>query len=84
MLPLQPRLKQNFLFGLKKLIEYWAFVANVVSPYPCVGTEPRIEISSFSCYQYEDEFISAPKIMAFFPMLPSGNENVILESNPIP
>ena len=28
--------------------------------------------------------MSAPKIMAFFPMLPSGNEYSERESNPIP
>ena len=31
-----------------------------------------------------DELISAPKIIAFFPMLPSVNRNSEKESNPMP
>ena len=31
-----------------------------------------------------DELISAPKIMTFFSMLPTGNENADCESNPMP
>ena len=60
---------------------YLASAVNVVSCNPCIGLSPRIKISFF---WFMDELILAPKIMAFFPMLPSGNKNSEHESNPIP
>ena len=57
---------------------------NVVSSNPGAGPSPRIKISFPLLSTYTDELISAPKIMKFFPMVPSGNENSEQESNPIP
>ena len=51
---------------------------------PCAGPSPRIKISFFLLSICIDELISALKIMKFFPVLPSGNENSECKSNPIP
>ena len=51
LLPLQCRLKQNFLFDLEKLIDYWGSAVNVVRSNPCVGPIRRIKVL-FSYYQY--------------------------------
>ena len=39
--------KQNFLFDLEKLIEYWGSTVNVVLSNPCAGSFARIEIFFF-------------------------------------
>ena len=51
---------------------------------PFVGPSPRIKISLFSLSISTDELISAPKVMAFFLMVPSVNENSEQELNPMP
>ena len=43
LLPLQCSLKQNFMSGFVKLIEYWGSAVNVWFN-PCVGPLPRIKI----------------------------------------
>ena len=55
----------------------------MVSSNPCVGTLPRIKISLSLLSIYTDELASAPKIMKFFPNLPSANKNSEQESNPM-
>ena len=77
-------IKQNVLFDIEKLIEYWDSAVNVVSSNPCVGPIPRIKISFPLLSTCTDELKSTPKIMTFLPPLPSGNENPERESNPIP
>ena len=67
------RLKQNFLFDLEKLIEYWVSVVNVVSSYPCVGPLPRVKISFPLSSVWSNEPISTPKMTTFLPRLPPGN-----------
>ena len=42
---------------------------------------PRIKISLFLLSMCIDELTSAPKIMTFFPKLPTSNENFERESN---
>ena len=70
LLPLScSRLNTNFLFDCVKLIEYLASAVNVLSSY--VSPLPIIKIYLFLLSLYTDEFISAPKIMTFFPMFPS-------------
>ena len=83
MLPLQCRLNANLLFGCVKLIGYKASVVNVESSYPCVGPAPRIKISLPLLLICTDEAISAPKILTFFPLLPSVNKNSERESTPM-
>ena len=55
LLPLYWRLKQIFIRGLEKLIEYSISAVNVVSSNPCVGPITRIKISLFllSIWIYE-------------------------------
>ena len=55
-----------------------ASAVNVVSSNPCAGPSPRIKISFPLLSIYTDKFTSAPHTIAFFPMLPSANENSIL------
>ena len=74
--------KQNFIFDLVKLIEYWVSAVNIVSFNHCVGHLPRIKIS-FPLLSVCTELISTPKII-FLPTLLSGNENSIRVSNLIP
>ena len=66
--------KRIHVIGCVKLIGYFASAVNVVSSNSCVGPLPRIKISFFLLSICTDELISAPKIMKFFPMLPSVNE----------
>ena len=56
----------------------------MVSYNPCDAPSPRIKISLFLLSISTENLTSAPKIMAFFPMLPSVNENSKEESNPMP
>ena len=56
----------------------------MVSSNPYVGPSPRIKISLFLLSICTDEFISAQKIMTFFPKLPSINKNSERELNPMP
>ena len=51
---------------------------------PCVGPTPKINMSFPLLPTWIDEFISAPKIIIFWPNLPPGNEKLPLLSNPIP
>ena len=62
-----------------KVTGYVPSVVNVESSNLYVGSSPRIFFLSICT----DEFKSAPKIMAFFLMFPSVNENSKWESNPI-
>ena len=62
-------LKQNFISGLVKLIEYWVSAVNVVLFIPCVEPLSRIKISFPLSSICTDELISTPKIMTFLPML---------------
>ena len=64
------KLNTNSLFGCEKLIGYRASAVNMVSSYPCVGRSLRIKVSLFLLSIWRNEFISARKIMTFFPMLP--------------
>ena len=83
LLPLQDRLKQNFIFDLEKLIEYWASAVNLVSSNPCVGPLLRIQkTSSFLLSICTDELILTQKIMTFLPTLPSINKNSERKLNP--
>ena len=59
-------LKQNFLFDLEKLTEYWPSAVNVVSSNPCDGRKPRIKIFFFLLSTSTDELISALKINEIF------------------
>ena len=61
-----------------------ASAVNVVSLNPCVGPSPRIKISFPLLSLCTDELISAPKIMKFFPKLPSLNKNSERVSNHMP
>ena len=56
----------------------------MVSYNPCVGSSPRIKISFPYLSICTDELISVPKMMTFFPKLPSVNEKFERESNPMP
>ena len=66
------------------MIGYFASAVNVVLSNPCVGQSPRIKISLFLLSTCTDDLMSTPKIMTFFPMLPSVNENSEQESSPKP
>ena len=78
------RLNINIFLGYVKLIGYLTSAANVVLSNPCVGASPRTKISLFLLSICTDELISTPKIMTFFPMLPSVNEIFEREiSNPM-
>ena len=55
----------------------------MVSSNSYVGPSPRINISFPLLSTRTDEPISAPKIMTFFPKLPSVNKNSERESNPM-
>ena len=61
MLPFYCRLNTNLLFDCVKLIGYFTFAVNVI-------LHTLLPIWTF-------ELISAPKIMTFFPKLPSVNKN---------
>ena len=63
---------------------YLASAVNVVPANLCVGPSPRIKISFPLLSICIDELISAPKKMAYFSMLLSGNENAECKSNPTP
>ena len=84
LLPLQCRLKRNFLFDLEKLIKYSASSANVVLSNPCVGPLPKIKIFFFLLSTCTDELISTPKIMTFLCESKSGSIKSERELNPIP
>ena len=60
-----------------------ASTVNVVSSNSCVGPSPRTKISLFLLLTCIDEFISAPKLMTFFPVLLPANESSEWESNPM-
>ena len=79
--PLYSKLKQNFLKCLVKLMEYNFSAANVCSN-PCVGLLPRIKMSFFLLSINEDELISTPEIITFFPISSPIEKNAFL-SNPI-
>ena len=55
----------------------------VVSSNPCVLSSPRIKITFPLFSICRDEFISAPKLITFFPLLPFVNKNSERESNPM-
>ena len=55
----------------------------MVSSDPRVGLSPRMKISLPLLSTCKDELISAPKIMTFFLMVASSNENSERESNPM-
>ena len=61
---------------------YIPSAVNMVSSNPCVGHSQRLKI--FLLSKYTDELISAPKVMTFFPTLPSIDKNSERESNPMP
>ena len=63
---------------------YFASAVNVASSDPFVVPSPRIKTSFSLLSTCTDELISAPKIMTFFPQLPSVNKNSERESNPMP
>ena len=76
-------LKQNFIAGLVKLIEYSAPAFNVFFN-PCVGTLPRIKIYFPLWSMCTDELISNPKIITFLTTLPTVKQCYPWLSNPIP
>ena len=63
------RLNTNLFLACAKSIIYLASGVNVVSFNLYVGPWPRIKISLFLSSICTDDFISAPKIMAFSPCL---------------
>ena len=67
LLPSQCRLNTNLFPDCVKLIGYFASPVNVVSFNPYVGLSARIKISFPLLSTGTDEFISAPKIITFFP-----------------
>ena len=83
LLPLYCRLNWNYLCGFVKLIGYLASVVNLVSSNHCAVSLPRIKISLFLLSICIDELLSGPKIMTFFPILSSENENSERESSPM-
>ena len=84
LLSLEFRLHENLLFGRVKLTGYIAFAVNVVSSNPYIGLSPRTKISLFLLSIWTDELLSAPKVMAIIPILPSVNDDFERKSNPIP
>ena len=84
MLPLECKFNAILFLGCVKLIGYLASAVNVVSSNLCVGPSLRIKISVFLLSIFTDQLISAPKILTFFCILPSVNENSEREPNPIP
>ena len=70
-LPLHYRLNTNLSIGCVKLIKYISSAVNVVSSNLCIGASPRITIFFPLLSIWTDELESAPKIMTFFPKLPS-------------
>ena len=54
------KLKQNFLFYIEKLTEYWTSAVNVASSNPCVGPFPGIKITFFLLSISTGELISTP------------------------
>ena len=83
LLPLWCRLNANIFPDSVKLIGHFPSTVNVVSSNPCVGPSSKIEISLFLFSICTDELKSAPKLMTFFPVLLSVNENSERESNPM-
>ena len=83
LLPLKCRPNTNLFPHCVKSIGHFAYAINVVSSNPWAGPSPRIKISLVLLSICTDELISTPKIMTFFPMLPSVNENSKRESNPM-
>ena len=77
LLPSYCRLDTNLFPDCVKLIGYFASAVNVVPSNPCVGLLPRHLFPDICT----DVLTSAPKIIAFFSMLPSDNENSERESN---
>ena len=80
---LKCRLKQNFIPGHVKLIEYWISAAKLWFN-SFVGPLPRIKISFPLLLIWTDELISAPKIIKSLATLTSGKEYSSRVSNPIP
>ena len=83
LLPLQWRLKQNFLCDLEKLIEYSALAVNVVPFNSRVGPLPKITISFLLLSICTNELISTKK-KTFLPQSKFGIEKSEREWNPIP
>ena len=83
LLPFKCRLKILFP-DCVNLIKYLASIVNVVSSNTCDGLLLGIKIYFFLLSICTDDFKLAPKIMAFFSRLQSGNENSERKSNPIP
>ena len=81
LLPWKCRRNTNLFLACVKLIENSA--VNVVASNPCVAAPLRIEIFLYLLSICTDELISAPKIITFFSMLPSANENSERELSPI-
>ena len=75
---------QNFFFVSVKLIEYIFSAVNECSPNPCVGPTPEINMLFPLLSICAEEFISAPKIITFWPNPQPGNEKLHFLSNPIP
>ena len=67
-----------------KLMGYFASAVKAVSSNLCAGLSTRIKISYPLLSTSTDELISAPKIITFFPHLPSGNKNSERELNTMP
>ena len=66
-------------------MQHLVSAANAVpNNYPLFGPSPRIKKHFLLLSTCADELISAPKIMTFFPVVGSGNENSERESNPMP
>ena len=83
MFPLWFRLDTNLFLGYVKWKGYFASAVNEVSSNPSVGSSPRISVSLFLLSICTGKIILASKIMTFFLMLPSVNENFERESNSI-
>ena len=75
-----PILNTNLVPNYLKLTGYFISAVHVVSSNLCVGLSPRIKISLPLLQRYRGDLISASKLMTFFPMVSSGNENFERES----
>ena len=84
LLPLQWRLKQNFLCDLEKLIEYLASAVIAVSSNFYIGPSPRTNIPFFLLSVCTDELLSTSKITTFLSQSKPWYEKSERKSNSIP
>ena len=83
LLPLQWRIKQNFICDFEKLINYLASSLIIVWFNSCVDPSPRNKIFVFLLSICIEELLLTSKI-TFLPQSKTGFEKVKRGSNPIP